>query len=78
MIVTTVVLLVVGAALPILVQQMHIHTANESSVTENRYFVLMVLGFVCLAIAALIVISSFVTVVAMSIRRAVSKGSRDR
>ena len=57
---------------------MHIHAANESSVTENRYFVLMVLGFVCLAIAALIMISSFVTVVAMSIRRAVSKGSRDR
>jgi hypothetical protein len=60
------------------VQQVHIHTANESSITQNRYFALFVLGFVCLAVAALIMISGFVTVVLTSIRRVVSKGSRDR
>jgi hypothetical protein len=60
------------------VQQVHIHTAHESSVTANRYFAMFVLGFVCLAIAALIMISGLLTVVLTSIRRVVSKGSRDR
>ena len=79
LIVTTVALLVVGAALPILVQQLHIHhTATESSVKDNPYFPLFIVGFVCLAIAGLIMIGSLLTVVLMSIRRAVSKGSRDR
>jgi serine/threonine-protein kinase len=77
LIVTTVALLVAGTMLTVGVQQVHIHTANESSIRQNRYFALSVLGFVCLAIAALIMISGFVTVVLTSIRRVVSKGVRD-
>jgi hypothetical protein len=70
MAVTAVVLIVIGASLAIIVQQVHVRAVpRESSVVQNRYFPLAVVGYVCLGIAPLLIAAVLVVMIGRAIRR---------